>query len=81
MGHAFLSQKQTERESSKVMENAVKRVLEGQSERETAKEFKIPHKHLIKLLPKPIFYLGLKKQAYHLLMMKCLMTVTSSHRS
>ena len=76
----FLSQKQTKRESSKVMENAVKQVLEGQSERETAKNFKIPHKHLIKLFPKTIFYLDFKKQAYHLLMMKYLVTVTSSHR-
>lgn len=41
MGRVFKPKTDRERVSSDVMHNAVKRVLEGASERETAKEFKI----------------------------------------
>lgn len=46
MGRVFKPKTDRKRVSSEVMENAVKRVLEGQSERKIAKEFKIPRTSL-----------------------------------
>lgn len=46
MGCVFKPKTDRVRVSSEVMQNAVKRVLEGSSERETAKEFKIPRTSL-----------------------------------